>query len=252
MTGMQVRFERTAHRRYAVAVLRTRHGNLRLDPAPGYADLIPHDLVRFVVEDEFGLRQGIFGQIAAGGNAGTFVPTEELRTKARARQVQRRNRSTGCDMGRSEDLAAQVYPRWLRQSGHLLGSHLPPRGHAPIRTVAATATAEPARRRGVPRRAHGTGLQRLPGGPDLPGLHELPHGPPAAGGGGQAAEISPVEEPLDEGGADLPARDAHHLDVIGYPAITRTAHLLSEDRTEAEFETALEALLDRLDHDLSP
>ena len=105
VTGMEVRFERTARRRYAVAVLRTRHGNLRLDPAPGYSDLIPHDLVHFVVEDEFGLRQGIFGQIAA------------------ARQVERRNRSTGGDMGRSEDLAAQVYPRWLRHSGHLPSSH---------------------------------------------------------------------------------------------------------------------------------
>ena len=123
MTGMQVRFERTDRRRYAVAVLRTRHGNLRLDPAPGYSDLIPHDLVHLVVEEEFGLRQGIFGQLAAGGNAGTFVPTDELRTKAWARQVERRNRSTGGGMVRSEDLAAQVYPRWLRHSGHLPGSH---------------------------------------------------------------------------------------------------------------------------------
>jgi hypothetical protein len=120
---MQVRFERTGHRRYAVAVLRTQHGDLRLDPAPGYSDLIPHDLVHLVVEEEFGLRKGIFGQLAAGGNAGTFVPTEELRTRAWARQVERRNRSTGHDMARSEDLAAQVYPRWLRHSGHLPGSH---------------------------------------------------------------------------------------------------------------------------------
>ncbi|QKE84623.1 hypothetical protein [Arthrobacter sp. NEB 688] len=120
---MEVRFERTAHRRYAVAVLRTLHGDLRLDPAPGYSDLIPHDLVHLVVEQEIGLRQGIFGQLAAGGNAGTFVPTQELRTKAWARQVERRNRSTGGDMGRSEDLAAQVYPRWLRHSGHVPGSH---------------------------------------------------------------------------------------------------------------------------------
>jgi hypothetical protein len=116
---MHVRFERTGHRRYAVAVLRRQHGDLRMDPAPGYSDLIPHDLVHLVVEEEFGLRNGIFGQLAAGGNAGTFVPTEELRTKAWARQVERRNRSTGRDMGRSEDLAAQVYPRWLRHSGHL-------------------------------------------------------------------------------------------------------------------------------------
>ena len=120
---MQVRFERTGHRRYAVAVLREQHGDLRMDPAPGYSHLIPHDLVHLVVEEEFGLRDGIFGQLAAGGNAGTFVPTEELRTKAWARQVERRNRSTGRDMGRSEDLAAQVYPRWLRHGGHLPGSH---------------------------------------------------------------------------------------------------------------------------------
>lgn len=94
-----------------------------MDPAPGYSDLIPHDLVHWVSEEEFDLQDGIFGQLAAGGNAGTFVPTEELRTKAWARQVERRNKSTGTEMGRSEDLVAQVYPRWLRHRGHLPGSH---------------------------------------------------------------------------------------------------------------------------------
>lgn len=121
--AMRVRFERTGERRYAVAVLRSLHGDLRMDPAPGYSDLIPHDLVHLVVEDEFGLKEGIFGQLAAGGNAGTFVPTEEPRTKAWARRVARRNRTTGRDMARSESLVAQVYPRWLRRSGHLPGSH---------------------------------------------------------------------------------------------------------------------------------
>lgn len=120
---MQLRFERTGQRRYAVAVLRSEHGDLRMDPAPGFSDLIPHDLVHLVAEQEFGLRDGIFGQLAAGGNAGTFVPTTELRTKAWARQVGRRNRSTGTDMGRSEDLVAQLYPRWLRHAGHLPGTH---------------------------------------------------------------------------------------------------------------------------------
>jgi len=120
---MQVRFERTGQHQYAVAVLRSLHGDLRMDPAPGYSDLIPHDLVHWVAEEELGLRDGIFGQLAAGGNAGTFVPTDELRTKAWARQVERRNRSTGTEMGRSEVLVAQVYPRWLRHSGHLPGTH---------------------------------------------------------------------------------------------------------------------------------
>ena len=128
---MQVRFERTGQRRYAVAVLRSEHGDLRMEPAPGYSDLIPHDLVHMVVEEQFGLRDAIFGQLAAGGNAGTFVPTEELRTKAWARQVERRNRSTGSEMERSEALAAQVYPRWLRHSGHLPDSHYVPRDLPP-------------------------------------------------------------------------------------------------------------------------
>ncbi len=123
LAGMQVRFERTGPRRYAVAILRDQHGDLRMDPAPGYSELIPHDLVHLVVEEEFGLRDGIFGQLAAGGNAGTFVPTEELRTKAWARQVERRNRSTGTEMARSEDLVAQVYPRWLRRRGLAPDSH---------------------------------------------------------------------------------------------------------------------------------
>lgn len=117
--AMQVVFERTGPRQYAVAV----HRDLRMAPAPGYSDLIPHDLVHLVVEVELGLRDGVFGQLAAGGNAGTFVPTEETRTKAWARQVERRNRSTGRQMARSENLVAQLYPRWLRRRGHLPGSH---------------------------------------------------------------------------------------------------------------------------------
>ncbi|QWC86622.1 hypothetical protein KLP28_08115 [Nocardioidaceae bacterium] len=124
---MQVRFERTGERRYAVVILRDLHGDLRMDPAPGYSDLIPHDLVHLVVEDELGLRDGIFGQLAAGGNAGTFVPTEELRTKAWARQIERRNRTTGTQMQRSEDLVAAVYPRWLRHIGGRYAVDGPPR-----------------------------------------------------------------------------------------------------------------------------
>lgn len=114
---MQVRFERTGPHRYAVAILRDLHGDLRMDPAPGFSELIPHDLVHLVVEEELGLRDGIFGQLAAGGNAGTFVPTQELRTRAWARKVARRNGATGTDMALSEDLVEQVYPRWLRHRG---------------------------------------------------------------------------------------------------------------------------------------
>lgn len=45
---------------------------LVMDPAPGFDPDLPHDLVHFVVEAALGLKTGVFGQIAAGGNAGSF------------------------------------------------------------------------------------------------------------------------------------------------------------------------------------
>jgi hypothetical protein len=43
-----------------------------MNSAPGYDDLMPHDLQHFIVERTLGIRNGIFGQLAHGGSAGTF------------------------------------------------------------------------------------------------------------------------------------------------------------------------------------
>ena len=64
------------------------------------------------------------------------------------------------------------------------------------------------------------------------------------------ASTAPVEEPLDEGDADLPTVD-EQLDLADYPTVTALRPLLSVDRADAEFEQALEVLLDRLDLELS-
>lgn len=66
----------------------------------------------------------------------------------------------------------------------------------------------------------------------------------------QGAATGPVEEPLDEGNAAIPP-PSQTVEVSDYPTILRTAPMLAEDRTQEEFESALEALLDRLDHILS-
>ncbi len=64
------------------------------------------------------------------------------------------------------------------------------------------------------------------------------------------AEAGPAEEPLDEGGAAIPEGDGSMaLDTA--PEVRRLRALLSEDRTDEEFEVSLEALLDRLDRELS-
>lgn len=66
----------------------------------------------------------------------------------------------------------------------------------------------------------------------------------------RGAEAGPAEEPLDEGGAEVPQGDGSmSLDVA--PEVRRLRGLLSEDRSDEEFEVSLEALLDRLDRDVS-
>ena len=97
---MQVQFRRSGERRYAVRVARSGLPALERDSAPGFDDQMPHDLVHFVVERELGLRQGIFGQLAAGGNAGLFLPTS---TEARDRRGSARERRAL--LKRSEKLA---------------------------------------------------------------------------------------------------------------------------------------------------
>ena len=69
---MIVVFHRTGQRRYAVEVQRLGFPNLVMSPAPGYDPRLPHDLMHLVVEAQLGLTRAIFGQLAAGGDAGTF------------------------------------------------------------------------------------------------------------------------------------------------------------------------------------
>ena len=98
-----------------------------MDPAPGYDDYIPHDLVHYVVEAELGLRNGVYGRAARG--AGTFTSTAERdvspRERARKqRKQQRRERALGArdasqaaDMAQSERLAALCDVAWRRRHG---------------------------------------------------------------------------------------------------------------------------------------
>ena len=109
---MKVSFIKSGVHRYGVDVERDCATNLRMHPAPGYDDWLPHDMVHFLVEREAGLKDGIFGQLAAGGDANTFVPTEQQRTRRWARRTERRNRTTGGDIGRSEELAFAALVAW--------------------------------------------------------------------------------------------------------------------------------------------
>jgi hypothetical protein len=121
---MDVSFERTGERRYATVVTLPGRHPRRMDPAPGYDDHIPHDLVHYLTEAELGLASGVFGRAAAGG--GGFTETVETpgdpRRRARAqRRAKKRETFLSAadrgDMARSEYLAGLCDIAWRRRAG---------------------------------------------------------------------------------------------------------------------------------------
>lgn len=109
--SMIVEFKRTGERRYSVTVFREGHPTIIMDPAPGYDPVIPHDLAHFIVESEIGLRGGVFGQLAAGGNAGTFrhllPPGQNRRDAARLRRKDARRGAGQLQQNREESVFSE-------------------------------------------------------------------------------------------------------------------------------------------------
>ena len=118
---MKVCFLRTGARRYGVLVQRERASELVMNPAPGYDDYLPHDLLHFVAEAEWNLNGAVFGQLAAGSDAGTFHPTDQLLLGRAMRDRKRRKRRTGKPKGRRSELLASILDRaWNARHGREL------------------------------------------------------------------------------------------------------------------------------------
>lgn len=66
----------------------------------------------------------------------------------------------------------------------------------------------------------------------------------------RGADTGPASEPLDEGGADIPEHDGR-MGLADAPQVLRLRTLLSEEKSDEEFEISLESLLDRLNAELS-
>lgn len=124
--AMEIEFRRTGERRYAVTIHRSGQPPMEMNPAPGYDSAMPHDLLHFIVESELGLRQGIFGQIAEGGTAGTFrsVTSSGENNREAARSRRRENRRGGKllrtgreDSTQSERATIICLYEWLAGSG---------------------------------------------------------------------------------------------------------------------------------------
>ena len=121
-------FRRTGQRRYAVEAQRAGFPDLEMNPAPGYDPLMPHDMMHLVVEAQLGLTRGIFGQLASGGDAGTFhlfatrgessraIARVRNRVKARGRKLLKGGRD---ECAQSERATHVCWNEWLaRSSSH--------------------------------------------------------------------------------------------------------------------------------------
>lgn len=123
--AMRVIFRRTGERRYAVIVEGPGQAPQTMNPAPGFDEHIPHDLVHYVVEAELGLEAGVFGRAARGG--GTFYTAEtatnpreqarQRRKQARREQALHRKRSYEEQLETSERLASLCDVAWRRRHG---------------------------------------------------------------------------------------------------------------------------------------
>lgn len=124
---MDVSFRRTGERRYAVVVAIAGEPPQVMDPAPGFDDRIPHDLVHYVVEAELGLTSGVFGRAAGGGGTFLAVARDDRSPRERARERRKQLRreaslrnadeSRQHDMATSERLAAICDLAWRRRHG---------------------------------------------------------------------------------------------------------------------------------------
>jgi hypothetical protein len=114
---MKVTFAKTGLRRYTVTVDRERWPRVATR-APGYDDHLPHDLLHFVAEAEWRLDGAVFGQLAAGGDAGSFLPTDPARVNRAVRDRKRRRRLAPKPKGRrSEVLTYILGTAWQARHG---------------------------------------------------------------------------------------------------------------------------------------
>jgi hypothetical protein len=107
---VKVTFVKAGPRRYSVHVERDRSPDLWCGSI-GYDDWLPHDLLHFVAEAEYGLDGGVFGDLAAGGNARIFQPVDKALV-AKMWRKQRIRPTRLPDGRRSEELAGELERGW--------------------------------------------------------------------------------------------------------------------------------------------
>jgi hypothetical protein len=132
---MLVLFRRTGQRRYSIEAQRPEFHDVVMNPAPGFDDLMPHNMMHLVVEAQLGLTRGVFGQLASGGDAGTFhLPLQHDKSSRETARARTRLKARGAKLlkeGRDESAFSEratyiCWHEWLTRSS---SSELKKRAH---------------------------------------------------------------------------------------------------------------------------
>jgi hypothetical protein len=110
---MRVTFTKTDAARYSVTVTSVRGQAPAPHQGSGYDAYLPHDLAQFLVEEQFGVRLGVYGQLAVG-DANAAAGDRSGRSRRTAHRVAEATRS---DITRSERLVALCLPLWQARAG---------------------------------------------------------------------------------------------------------------------------------------
>ena len=120
---MKVEFRKIAERRYAVKILRDGLPVVEMNPAPGFDELMPHDLCHLIVEQVLGIENAIFGQTAQGSGTFRIQPSENSNTRndsrRRRKAIQKGKKSVKehlDDYARSERATFVCWQNWLSKS----------------------------------------------------------------------------------------------------------------------------------------
>jgi len=125
ISPVKVEFRKIADRRYAVKILREGSPVLEMNPAPGFDELMPHDLCHLIVEQVLHIQNAIFGQVAKDGTSSSFrnIPSEASNTKTdsrRRRKAKQKGKSAVKqhqeDYFKSERATFVCWQHWLSKS----------------------------------------------------------------------------------------------------------------------------------------
>lgn len=102
---------------------------------------MPHDMMHLVVEAQLGLTRGVFGQLASGGDAGTFhVPLTHDKSSRETARARSRVKARGAKLlreGRDESARSEraTYICWYEWLARSPSSDLRKRAHAMTKSV---------------------------------------------------------------------------------------------------------------------